>query len=207
MFKILVVGDVCSGKTAIVEQFVHHRFDPVYKSTVACEFALKILTIDGHAIRLQLWDIAGQDRLGGISKLFCRDAHAAIVVCDLTKKQTLTNTVAWKQQVDSHVCLPNEQPIPMVLAANKYDLVEDYENTGRRMDEYMTQGGLDDFADDAGFVGAFRTSAKTGHNVTEAFCCLIREVLKQDLSMFDHLGDDSENGGPERFKRTINISS
>ena len=96
MFKILVVGDVYSGKTALVEQFVHHRFDPTYRSTVACEFALKILTIDGHAIRLQLWDLAGQDRLGGISKLFCRDAHAVIIVSDLTNKATLANTVTWK---------------------------------------------------------------------------------------------------------------
>ena len=95
--------------------------------------------------------------------------------------------------MDAHVRLPNEQPIPAVLLANKYDLIEDYESKGSRLENFMTQSYLDEFSDDNGFVGAFRTSAKTGHNVTESLCELIREVLQHDLNRFDQLDEESEN--------------
>ncbi len=90
MIKILVIGDVNSGKTSLVDRFVHNKFESCYQSTIACAFALKTLEFQGKTVRIQLWDIAGQDRVGGVSKLYCRDALGAVVVCDITEKDTLT---------------------------------------------------------------------------------------------------------------------
>ena len=166
-----------------------NKFESTYSATVACEFALKIIKIEDISIRLHLWDIAGQDRLGGISKLFCRDAAGALVVTDIKDPKTLENAVTWKEQVDSHLESDGEN-IPMVLAVNKYDLVEQQELDGKQIDETMTQNYLDDFATGNGFVGAFRTSAKSGSNVTNAFSLLVREILKQKADQ-DAKGDDS----------------
>lgn len=82
------------------------------------------------SIRLHLWDIAGQDRLGGISKLFCRDAAGALVVTDIKDSKTLENAVTWKEQVDAHLESDGEN-IPMVLAVNKYDIIEQQEKEGK----------------------------------------------------------------------------
>lgn len=57
----------------------------------------------------------------------------------------------------------------MLLVMNKYDLVQDIEEKGQKLEDYMTQGYLNNFAQEYGFIGAIRVSAKTGHNVTEAF--------------------------------------
>ncbi len=98
MIKILVIGNSFSGKTSIVNKFVHNKFDTYYKATVACDFAMKIIKLENNELRLQLWDLVGQDsRIGGINKLFCRDASCAVVVSDITKEETLENTLSWKE--------------------------------------------------------------------------------------------------------------
>ena len=86
-----------------------------------------------------MWDLVGQDsRVGGqINKLFCRGASGAIVVADITNKESLENTLKWKEQVDTHVALRNGKPIPMVLLANKYDLIKNMEETGRELEDFM----------------------------------------------------------------------
>ena len=89
MYKILVIGDSNTGKTSLVNRFVYNKFDSNYKATIACEFALKIFELQGHTVRLQLWDIAGQDRMGGIPKIFCKDAVGAVIVSDITDESTL----------------------------------------------------------------------------------------------------------------------
>ena len=145
---------------------------------------MKVIKIEDISIRLHLWDIAGQDRLGGISNLFCRDAAGAIVVSDITEPNTLENAVSWKNQVDTH--LENEEEnIPMILAVNKYDLIEESEKKGEKIEEVMTEEYLEGFAKTHGFSGVFRTSAKTSMNVTATFALLVREILKQRAGFYN----------------------
>ena len=125
MLKILVIGNSYSGKTSIVNRFVQGKFDPNYKATVACDFSLKILKMEETEVRLQLWDLVGQDsRVGGINKLFCRGALGALVVADISNRDSIESTIRWKEQVDMNATLKNGEPIPMILVVNKFDLVE-----------------------------------------------------------------------------------
>ncbi len=89
MYKILVLGDAKTGKTSLVSQFVHSKFENTYKATISCEFALKILHLDGKPIRVQLWDIAGKERMSDMSNIYCRDAVGEVIVTDITKSDTL----------------------------------------------------------------------------------------------------------------------
>jgi len=50
-----------------------------------------------------------------------------LVVADITNRESLENTINWKDQVDNHIALPNGNPIPMILVVNKYDLIENIE--------------------------------------------------------------------------------
>jgi len=209
MLKLLVIGDMNTGKTSLVNQFVHKKFDSTYKATIACEFALKVLEINGSTVRVQLWDIAGQDRLGGISKLYCRDAVGAVVVSDVTSEDSLKNVLQWKEQVDAHLAMQDGSHIPMVLLSNKYDLVENY----KEKEAFMTPSYLDDFAKKNGFVKSFRTSAKMNAGVEEAFLFLINTVLQKDLGGkkedFDNVYSDNtynKNAGPGNTGQGFKLS-
>ena len=85
MLKLLVIGNAFAGKTQLIQRFVSNKFDNDYKPTIGCDFAIKIFEIDGNEIRIQVWDLMGQDRaVGGLNKLFCKGASGALVVADIT---------------------------------------------------------------------------------------------------------------------------
>ena len=168
--KILVIGDVAVGKTSLVNRVVYNSFSEKYKATIGCEFGLKMMTIDGEDVRIQLWDLAGQDRLGGISRLYCRDAHGALVVTDITREDTLEKAIIWKNIVDEQTRTPTGESIPMILCVNKYDL-EDGTCT-------LNNDELQKLAEDKKFVAGFFTSAKTGLNSEKCVELLVRNVLK-----------------------------
>ena len=127
-----------------------------------------------------MWDLVGQDsRVGGINKLFCRNAVGALVVADISNRESIEATISWKEQVDTHVALKNGEPIPMILIVNKYDLVQDVEE--EKLEEQMTQAFLDEFAEQNGFVTALRVSAKTGHNVVQSFSQLVRKIFEKEV--------------------------
>ena len=52
MIKLLVIGNSFSGKTSIVNRFVNNKFEEAYKTTVACDFSMKIINIEGNEFRI-----------------------------------------------------------------------------------------------------------------------------------------------------------
>ena len=83
-FKIIVIGKSGSGKTSFVNKWIKNEFTEDYKATIVSEYGFKIYEHDGKFYRIQLWDIAGQDKNAKLTKTFAKDAHGAIVMCDAT---------------------------------------------------------------------------------------------------------------------------
>ena len=87
-FKIIVIGKSGSGKTSFVNKWIKNEFTEDYKATIVSEYGFKIYEHDGKFYRIQLWDIAGQDKNAKLTKTFAKDAHGAIVMCDATNQSS-----------------------------------------------------------------------------------------------------------------------
>lgn len=90
IIKLCIVGEPAVGKTSMLYQYVFKKFDQNARPTIGCDFSTKLKsTVDGKTIRLQLWDIAGQERFNAVSKMYIRGALGCIIVCSAQEEKTL----------------------------------------------------------------------------------------------------------------------
>ena len=87
--KIIVIGNSGTGKTSFVNKWTKGTFTDFYKATIVSEFAYKIFEYKGKFYRIQMWDLDGQDKNTCITKIFSRDAHGVVVLCDITNKESI----------------------------------------------------------------------------------------------------------------------
>ncbi|KAG7495467.1 ras-related protein Rab-38-like [Solea senegalensis] len=170
LLKVLVIGDLGVGKTSIIKRYVNQVFSQHYRATIGVDFALKVLSWDNKSVlRLQLWDIAGQERYGNMTRVYYREAVGALVVFDMTRLSTFQAVLKWKGDLDSKVAQSNGKPVPAVLLANKCD---------QRPNGLCPKlPKLENFSRDYGFVGWFETSAKDNTNIDAAITCLVKNIM------------------------------
>jgi len=174
VFKILILGDSGTGKTCLVRRSVHAFFTEGYRSTIGVDFSLKVLPwSEDVEIRLQMWDLAGQDRFSHLSRLYFSKAAGALLVCDQDNQKTLEGMVRWKKELDSKVGLTAVINIPTVILANKEDLRSGDNNSQEDLE-------MEELARDLGVSSWTRTSAKTGSGVEEGIRSLVWQILDRE---------------------------
>ncbi|EDV23601.1 uncharacterized protein TRIADDRAFT_27795, partial [Trichoplax adhaerens] len=171
LYKILVIGDLGVGKTSIIKRYVHQFFSTQYRATIGVDFALKVIDWkdSNSVVRLQLWDIAGQERFGNMTRVYYREAVGAFIVFDISRASTFDAVQKWKSDLDSKVTIGEDMAIPVVLLANKCDI--DMESLAN------FRGTLDNYCKEKGFAGWFETSAKENINIDEAANFLVSKVF------------------------------
>ncbi|XP_051805657.1 ras-related protein Rab-7L1-like [Acanthochromis polyacanthus] len=174
LMKILIVGDVCVGKTAFIHRYVKGQFNNMYKMAVGADFSIKVLHwSDKEIVRLQLWDIAGQERVTSMTRLYYKGALGCVVMFDVTDSSSFLRCLHWKRDLDDKAKLPNGGPIPCILLANKCDLPQ----------RAVSAESIDTFSKDNGFITWMETSVKENKNVGEAMRMLVKEILSVQSSL------------------------
>ncbi len=152
--KICLMGDFAVGKTSLVRRFVEGRFDEKYLSTIGVAVSRRTLSRDGYTLNLLIWDLVGGNELSHRETGYLAGTAGAIVVCDLTRPNTLETLQRYVHQVR----VSNPQAA-LLLVGNKADLVAE-----RMIDDEQLMA-----VSQALRTEYFLTSAKTGQAVEEAF--------------------------------------
>ncbi|XP_030442225.1 ras-related protein Rab11C-like [Syzygium oleosum] len=116
--KIVLIGDAGVGKSNILSRFVRKEFCLEFKPNIGFEFASRILQVEGKMVKAKIWDTAGQERSRAVTSQYYRGAVGALLVYDITKRQTFDNIQRWLRQLRDHV----DSDIVIMLAGNKCDL-------------------------------------------------------------------------------------
>ena len=168
-FKVTVIGDGAVGKTSLIKKFTKGNFQEEYIQTIGAQFSKYIEDIKEDRCKLFFWDIAGQDTFHFLRPAFYKASVAAIIVYSLedidSGKESLKHVPKWHSEI-TKFC----GDIPVVLFGNKVDLVDEKELTDEKISKLREKKD---------FLGYYRTSAKTGQGVHEAFQAIIKELYSK----------------------------
>lgn len=156
--KICLMGDFAVGKTSLVRRFVENRFDDKYLSSIGVKISRKTVLFSEYSLNLLIWDLAGTDNIPVIESGYMRGAAGAILVCDLTRPETLQTFQRLAEQFRTQ----NPNAI-LVGVGNKADLQDHHR---------LSEDELRSIGQQIGCLSTFITSAKSGQQVEETFQAL-----------------------------------
>ncbi|KDO37351.1 hypothetical protein CISIN_1g048709mg, partial [Citrus sinensis] len=162
VFKVVVIGDSAVGKSQILSRFTKNEFCFDSKSTIGVEFQTRTVTINSKIIKAQIWDTAGQERYRAVTSAYYRGALGAVVVYDITKRQSFDHVARGVEELRAHA----DSSIRIILIGNKSDLVDMWAVSAEDVVEFAEDQGL--FFSEA--------SALNGDNVDTAFFRLLQEI-------------------------------
>lgn len=165
--KITFVGDSGVGKTTIIKRLNGEPFSDLKNSSIGIDYYLKIIKYKGQAIKLQIWDTAGQEKYRGLVPSYVRNSSLVFLIYDITSRNSFNNLPKWIE------FLKSIQEIKLIICGNKIDLKE--------REVSKEEGGK--FAKKEGFP-FFEVSAKTEENMNNM---LFRSVT--ELPFFEKEGN------------------
>ena len=115
--KVVIAGDAAVGKTSLIRRYCTGMFEESRVMTIGVDFQIKIVEVGGKAIKLSIWDIAGQEQFGAFRDSFYRGARSVALVYSVADPTTLDNLPRWNAEI-SRVC-PTAK---FVIVGNKVDL-------------------------------------------------------------------------------------
>ena len=158
--KVCMLGSFAVGKTSLVQRYLRGVYTERPPATVGVKIDRAVVDIDAGAVSLIVWDIHGDDEFQRIHTSYLRGARGHMLVADATRPETFGATGKLREMADA-VC----PGAVFVLALNKSDAVEELG---------IPEGALREL--EAGGLPVFRTSAKSGEGVADAFAALARAV-------------------------------
>ena len=167
VFKITVIGNGGVGKTSLIRKYTKGSFQKEYIKTLGAQFSKYDEKISGNAVKLFFWDIAGQEQFSFMRPTFYKGSKAAIIVFSHKsgEEKSFDDVIEWHEDIKRYC-----GEIPIVLFGNKIDLVDvnDLDDTKAT-----------DLVNNRKFLGYYKTSAKTGTGVFEAFQAIILELYEK----------------------------
>ncbi|XP_074558499.1 ras-related protein Rab5A-like [Curcuma longa] len=187
--KLVLLGDVGTGKSSLLLRFVKGQFVEFQESTIGAAFFSQTLAVNDETVKFEIWDTAGQERYHSLAPMYYRGAAAAVIVYDMTNAATFARAKKWVQELQAQGS-PNTI---MALAGNKADLLESRQVSAEEAQSYAQENGL--------FF--METSAKTAINVNDIFY----EIAKRLIRVQPEANNQGMSIGDKPDRRIVNTST
>ena len=148
-----------------MSKFLKNKFMEESKATVGVEFGSKLFDLNGHKIKAQIWDTAGQEKYKSITGAYFKGSKGALVVYDITQKSTYESLEKWVNDLKS----AGDPKITIILIGNKNDLEENRQVTKEQGEEKAKSFGC----------AFLETSALSGDNIDKAFNMMVKEIFEK----------------------------
>ncbi len=185
--SISLFGESNVGKTCICGVFLGLDFQSEHLSTVGIEKMNSMIEIEtGETIKLKLWDTAGQERFHSISLNSLKNSQAAIIVFDLTNRDSFDKVPDWVRQIREY-----STKYPIGLFGNKSDLKTDV----------IKQDEIDNLCQNEELI-YFETSAKNNTGIKEGITkitTLAYEIVqKEDIQKGERLKNEKKKNNNKK---------
>ena len=129
-------------------------------------------------VRSHMWEVAGGERFGNMTRLCYTEAVGAVVVFDVARIETFESVLFWKSDLDAKVTLPDGSPIPVVLLANNLDDL----NHNRAPNHLLSLSQdkkleMNRFCEENGFIGWIESLEGSTSGFQEAFTLLLQFIF------------------------------
>ncbi|VVB13943.1 unnamed protein product [Arabis nemorensis] len=181
VFKLVLIGDSGVGKSQILSRYARNEFSLDSKATIGVEFQTRTLVLDHKSVKAQIWDTAGQERYRAVTSAYYRGAVGAMLVYDVTRRQTFDHIPRWLEELRGHA----DKNIVIILIGNKSDLEDQRAISIEDAKEFAEKEGL--------FF--LETSALNAVNVETAFSTVLTEIFNIVNKKNLVAGEEHGNGG------------
>lgn len=186
-YKLVFLGDQSVGKTSIITRFMYDQFDKSYQATIGIDFLSKTMYLEDRTVRLQLWDTAGQERFRSLIPSYIRDSSVAVIVYDITDRQSFLNSSKWIDEVRSE----RGNDVVIMLVGNKTDLSDRRQVSSEEGETRASEEG----------VMFIETSAKGNFNIK-----LLFRRLATALPGMDNMGGGGAGSGGGTNPNVVDIT-
>jgi Ras-related protein Rab-11B len=162
-FKVILLGHSNLGKFDYLEKFGNSWFEANTKLSIGISFGIKEIKIEDFNIKLQIWDLASEERWRPMIPYYCRGALGAILMFEISNSETLHKLSRWVQ-----IIRDNTDNIPIILLGNNDD-----ESDARQ----VTKEEALYFAKSERLDGYFESEILTGENLENAFESLTKIIV------------------------------
>lgn len=160
--KVVLLGNPAVGKTSLIRKFVYDAYSDDYIGTLGTKVSKKSVDIDGTQVTMMIWDLMGEHEFRRMQKMAFSGTQGALVVCDLTRKETLEGFDFWPTSL-----MEVAGDVPVIFLGNKNDLPE-HQISASDIELYAKKYNTE----------YYLSSAKTGEHVEEAFHNLAKKILE-----------------------------
>ena len=152
--KVEIIGDTQVGKTSFLSKLTKNQFIEKYNPTMGYEFTPYIIKVNNKIIKLQLWDMCGNENYRSALFNLYRNATIGILMYSICSRKSYNNLEKWISKLKK--C--SSPGTKLILIGNKCDNEE--------MREVSFEEGKK-ICDKYNLLFFMETSAKDGFNISK----------------------------------------